>query len=403
MTVISNHQQSRGQRRRVLVTLCVTEITSWGVLYYAFPVLSGDIIAATGWSTGVVTAAFSAGLLVAAGVGVLVGRWIDRDGPRLVMTCGSVLAVLALLAVAAAPSPAWFVAAWVAGGAAMAAVLYPPAFAALTRWHGADRVRALTVLTLAAGLASTVFAPLTASLAAHLDWRWTYVVLAVVVAVVTVPGHWWGLRGPWPKPDGPSPARVHDRPQEIARSRPFVLLAVALGITAFTAMAVIMHLVPLMAERGIDTRTAAVALGLGGVGQLAGRLAYGALARHTSVRARTATIVLGTAATTAVLGVVTSIAALVAAAVAAGVVRGIFTLLQATAVTDRWGSTHYGRLSGLLTAPATVAMALAPWGGAALARLLGGYPAAFLVLALASLTAVALALAGTPTTPAPRR
>ncbi|MPZ93600.1 MAG: MFS transporter [Propionibacteriales bacterium] len=387
----------------MLVTLCVTEITSWGVLYYAFPVLSGDITAATGWSTGVVTAAFSAGLLVAAGVGVLVGRWIDRDGPRLVMTCGSVLAVLALLAVAAAPSPAWFVAAWVVGGAAMAAVLYPPAFAALTRWHGADRVRALTVLTLAAGLASTVFAPLTASLAAQLDWRSTYVVLAVVVAVVTVPGHWWGLRGPWPKADGPSPARVHVRPQEIARSRPFVLLAVALGITAFTAMAVIMHLVPLMAERGVDTRTAAVALGLGGVGQLAGRLAYGRLARHTSVRARTATIVLGIAVTTAVLGVVTSVAALVAAAVAAGVVRGVFTLLQATAVTDRWGSTHYGRLSGLLTAPATVAMALAPWGGAALARLLGGYPAAFLVLALASLTAVALALASTPRNPAPRR
>ena len=26
--------------RRVLVVLCVTEIVSWGVLYYAFPVLA---------------------------------------------------------------------------------------------------------------------------------------------------------------------------------------------------------------------------------------------------------------------------------------------------------------------------------------------------------------------------
>ena len=59
----------------------------------------------------------------------------------------------------------WFFAGWVLAGVAMGAVLYPPAFAALTRWHGPDPVRALTVLTLAGGLASTVFAPLTAALA----------------------------------------------------------------------------------------------------------------------------------------------------------------------------------------------------------------------------------------------
>ena len=44
----------------------------------------------------------------------------------------------------------------------MAGVFYPPAFAALTGWYGPDRVRALTALTLAAGFASTIFAPLTA-------------------------------------------------------------------------------------------------------------------------------------------------------------------------------------------------------------------------------------------------
>ena len=59
----------------------------------------------------------------------------------------------------------WFFVGWVLVGAAMGAVLYPPAFAALTRWYGPDPVRALTVLTLAGGLASTVFAPLTAALA----------------------------------------------------------------------------------------------------------------------------------------------------------------------------------------------------------------------------------------------
>lgn len=34
--------------RRVLVVLCVTEITSWGILFYAFPVLLGAIATDTG-------------------------------------------------------------------------------------------------------------------------------------------------------------------------------------------------------------------------------------------------------------------------------------------------------------------------------------------------------------------
>ncbi|HEU5420227.1 MAG TPA: MFS transporter [Streptosporangiaceae bacterium] len=134
----------RGQRRarqRALAALCATEIVSYGVLYYAFPVLGSDITSATGWSATAVTAAFSAGNLTGALAGVPAGRLIDRHGPRPVMTAGSVLAVAALAGIAAAPSYWWFAAAWLLAGIAMAGVFYPPAFAALTGWHGPDRVR----------------------------------------------------------------------------------------------------------------------------------------------------------------------------------------------------------------------------------------------------------------------
>ena len=75
-------------RRRVLAVLCLTELVRWGVLYYAFPVLAPWIAADTGWSSAALTAAFSAGLVVAAVVGVPVGRRLDRWGPRGVMTVG---------------------------------------------------------------------------------------------------------------------------------------------------------------------------------------------------------------------------------------------------------------------------------------------------------------------------
>jgi hypothetical protein len=67
----------------------------------------------------------------------------------------------------------------------------------------------------------------------------------------------------------------------------------------------------------------------------------------------------------------------------------VFTLLQATAISDRWGAVHYGRLNGLLSAPALAVTALGPWAGAALAGPLGGYPPVFVLLAgLACLAAV---------------
>lgn len=382
--------------RRVLATLCVTEITSWGVLYYAFAVLATDISDATGWSLSAVTAGFSAGQFTAAIVGIPVGRWLDRHGPHALMTAGSALAVPAVVAVATAQSVAWFIAGWVLAGVAMGAVLYPPAFAALTRWYGSRRVGALTMLTLVAGLASTVFAPLTAALAAHLDWRQTYLALGLILALVTIPGHFWGLRGAWPDPEPGGHATVGHTPDRIVRSRAFFVLVGALALTAFATYAVLVSTVPLLRERGIGAGTAALALGLGGAGQVLGRLGYTRLTLRTSVRARTALIALAVAATTGLLALLTSVVALIAAAVVAGMARGVFTLLEATAVTDRWGAVHYGQLTGVLSAPLTVTVSVAPWAGAAMAGVLGGYSATFLVLAAIAMLGAALSLASSP-------
>ena len=92
--------------RRVLVVLCVTEITSWGVLYYAFPVLAPSIAADTGWSVSTITAAFSTGLVVSAAVGIPAGGWLDRcgPGPALAGVLGGYPAVFRLLALIAVVS-----------------------------------------------------------------------------------------------------------------------------------------------------------------------------------------------------------------------------------------------------------------------------------------------------------
>lgn len=384
-----------------LIALCVTEITSWGVLYYAFPVLAPTIAAETGWSIATATAAFSAALVLAALGGIPAGRLLDRHGPRVLMTTGSAVAAISLVLIAMAPNLVCFAAGWLVAGVAMTAVLYQPAFAALTRYYAPRHVPALTTLTLVAGLASTVFAPLTDALANVMDWRGVYLVLAAVLAVVTIPLHGIALRRPWPPAHtGRSPDGTGDlhRVSGIVRSRPFVLLALAFTLSAFAMFAVMTNLIPLLTSRGADSTTAAWALGLGGIGQVAGRLGYGSLTRHTTVRARTVWVLSLGAVTTAGLAVLPGpVALLTVIAVLAGAPRGITTLLQATAVTDRWGTAAYGSLSGILAAPVTTATALAPWAGAALATGLGGYPNLFVLLTACAVVAAILATAPTPT------
>lgn len=382
---------------RVLLTLCLTEIISWGVLYYAFTVLSQQISADTGWSPPAVTAAFSAGLVTAALVGIPVGGLLDRIGPRWIMTAGSVLGTVSVLAVVAAPGYGWFVAAWVLAGIAMSAVFYAPAFAALTRYFGTGAVRALTVLTLVAGFSSTVFAPLTAALSSQMSWRHTYLVLAAIMAAITVPAHFFGLRRPWP----PVMIAKHkvQSPTRITRSVPFLALVAAFALSGLASYAVIANLVPLMSQRGIGTGAAAVALGLGGAGQVLGRLGYHRLVRRVGVMPRTVSIMAGVAVSTALLGVFAGYWALLVVAIGAGVMRGVMTLLQATAVTERWGATHYGYLSGIVNAPVMIATAVGPFVGAALASLLGGYAAMFIALGAVAAAGALLAMATTTRVP----
>ncbi|NUW30962.1 MFS transporter [Nonomuraea sp. SMC257] len=381
--------------RRALVALCVTELTSWGTLYYAFPVVLTELVRDTGWPMTTAMGAFSAGLLTSAAFGAPVGRILDRHGPRRVMTTGSVLGTGALLAVAAAPGLPWFVAAWMLAGLAQSALLYPPAFAALTRWYGPARIRPLTTLSLVAGLSSTVFAPLAALLVTHLGWRATYLVLAGLLAVVTLPLHALFLTPPWPVSAGHSPERSPSRVRDVVRSRAFVLLAAAMSLAGLGLYAATTNLVPLLTSRGISTTTAATALGLCGAGQLLGRLGYPTLTRRTSARTRTTVVLVAAAAGIAALAAIPGPAPLlIAASITAGAVRGTYTLLQATAVGDRWGIQHFATLNALATTPAALAAAVAPAAGALLAGRLG-HPAAFALLAAVTLAGAGLAAGAT--------
>lgn len=352
---------------------------SYGTLYYAFAVLAPTISADTGWSLTSITAAFSLGLLMSGVTGVAAGRSIQARGPRGVMVAGAVVGAGGLALVAGASSYLWFLVAMLLCGAGAAGLFYAPAFAALTHWYGARRVSALTTLTLVAGFASTVFAPLTTALAEQTSWRTTYAVFAVLLLVVAVPTHAIALSHPWPVHQD-SEHVTPDR--EVLRSPAFLLSAAGGTLTTLAMFAALVALIPLLVGRGMTPTLAAWALGLGGAGQVLGRLAFPRLTAVTDVRQRVTWGTASLALTTLALGLIPGPAGLlIAVAIVAGAARGLYTLVGATLVSDLWGPERYAAINGVLGAPVSVATALGPFAGAWIAEASGGYPATFAILA----------------------
>lgn len=366
-----------------LTALCIAELVCWGLLYYSLPVAVTPISADMGWSHTTVTAALTVGLIVSALAGPSVGRMLDTHGPKLIMGTGTAIGVVALGLVAAAPNLVVFFAAWILAGFAQAATLYPPAFAVVTRWYGAERTKSLTTITLVGGLASTVFAPIIAGLIDAVGWRATYAVLAGLLAVLALPMHLLFLNRSWTdeaaaRTEKPSRAEL----RQVTRHPRFITLQIAVAIATFTLFAVTINIIPLIIERGADYSLAAIALGLVGFGQVAGRFGYPSLERHTSTRARTVILFACGAVGLWLLALVPGpIWLLIGIAMLGGGVRGCMTLLQATAVSDRWGTRNFGAINGVFVAPITAGTALAPVAGPALAGVLGGYPMMAVVMA----------------------
>ena len=122
---------------RAVPVLGVTQILSWGTIFYT-PVLIVPLIAAErDWSMSFAMGGFSVGLLAAGLSAPLVGRSIDRFGGHVVMTIGSLIGALGLALITLEAGRAAYFAVWIVLGVAMAANLYDSAFSTLGRIFGA--------------------------------------------------------------------------------------------------------------------------------------------------------------------------------------------------------------------------------------------------------------------------
>ena len=111
-----------------VLPLAVSQLVSWGSLYYAFAVISGPMASEMGWSKPSVDGALSAGLVATGLASFVAGRVIDVYGGRLLMTAGSIAAAILLLAWSQITELWQLFAVWIAIGSVFTMVLYESVF-----------------------------------------------------------------------------------------------------------------------------------------------------------------------------------------------------------------------------------------------------------------------------------
>jgi MFS family permease len=383
------------------ITFGFTETVSWGVLYYTFSVLIAPTSTELGWSRAEISGALSVMLVVSGLAGLGVGRWLDEHGPRLLMTAGSIAAVPLVIAWSQIHDLLSFYLIWIGIGVVFAATNYGPAFATMIVWFRRDRARALTLVTLLAGFASTIFVPLAAWLVSVQGWRAALVTLAVILAGLTIAPHALLLRrrpadlglgvdgDPLEPDDGASvaPPELSASFREALRHPTFKWLALAFALYAL-GVGVPVHLVAYLGDHGYSLGFAAAAAGGIGAAQVLGRLLFAPLERRLEPRTISVLIYAGQPLALLILLFAQSEIGIITFVVLFGAARGAETLVRSTIVAGLYGPRRIASIAAVLTLATTLTQAISPVSLGAVYDGLGSYVPGFWALIALSCVAV---------------
>ncbi|MEV0150417.1 MULTISPECIES: MFS transporter [unclassified Nonomuraea] len=398
--------------RRVVAALAVTQTVGFGVLYYVFSVLIAPMSRDLHAGASEVALALTLSVLVAALGAPLAGRWLDAHGGRLLMSAGSVLGTVAMLAWSRVQDVTQLYAVFALIGVASAMVLYEAAFAVIVTWFaGPRRAGALLAVTVVAGFASSIFMPLAGVLVEARGWRGALVVLAVIYGVTAIPLHAFALRRPHPAeavehtgPAGDStpvdaaPASSEaDRRAVLVRAatrqNAFWLLAAAFTLHGGAVATVSVLLVTFLVQLGHPPLLAATVAGLLGVLSVTGRLITTGLQRRMPAALTAAAVFTLQAVGAAVLPLVgDSLGGAIAGVLLFGLGFGVGTITKPHLLAERYSVLAYASLSGRIALPATMAKAGAPAAALAMAHATG-YGWVLAAVTLACLTAAATLVA----------
>ncbi|MEI7926405.1 MAG: MFS transporter [Chloroflexota bacterium] len=261
----------------IVAAAVVAQIVSSSTQAYAGGVFLTPMTHDLGWSRESFSAVQTVSTVVTGILGLVIGGMLDRRGPRLLMTWGSVIAGLSLVATSLVQEPwQFYLIRGVGQSIGLAMIGNLVVNVTVSKWFVARRGMAIAIASAGISMGGVAMTPL-AWFIDHYGWRDAWVLLGVWVWVLMVPTilvmrsapERYGLT-----PDGMSRdearafAERNRRPSassevqwtraEAIRTRAIWLVMLAYGIAGIGYGAMLLHLVPFMTDNGIARPRAAL-------------------------------------------------------------------------------------------------------------------------------------------------
>lgn len=372
--------------------LTFSQIIGWGAMFHCFPVYLAPMQSELGWSSTELNLALTIGLVAADLAAIPAGAWLDRRGPRVMMTLGAIAGALLLALWSRVADLYAFYAIWALIGVANAMSLANLPAAVVTA-NVRDYRRGIAYVSFFSSLASTIAIPAASLLVTTLGWRnglmiqaWLMLLGPALINAMVLRGARGSMMGTGTKsrPLEPSPV------PQVIRTRAFWLLTVACSVHWFVAMSVSMHILPLMQERGLSLGAAVAIIALNGPSAVVGRLlTFYAVPGNSGLT--TGKLVFPLFSLGALILALTGDGALwsfIAYAVVFGMASGVLMVVRQTSVAEIFGVRGYGSITGALATVAIVPRTVGPVAVAFMRDWYGSYDVVIWIL-------FALTVAGT--------
>jgi MFS family permease len=354
--------------------------TMIGVANFSLGPFMPSLEKAFGWSRSEVTSGFTLYAVICVICQPIVGRMIDRFGPRRIALTGIALTgcAISLFATANGSLTGWLLL-WVFYSLAAQLILTPVWSSAVASEFEAGRGLALATTLSGSALSATVVPIISTLVIDTFGWRAAYPILGGGLAALLLVVIWllfYSRRDRLRQSEGTAilPVETGLSTRQALRSPSFWKLGIAVFVSFSLVMAFSIHMLPILTSAGLTRDKGALIAGSYGLFAVVGKFSYGLLAnRFPGQVVAAAMMALPLASCALLLMPSPSTAACLMAICLIGVSSGAQLQLFVYLTTRHFGLLAFGTIFGFISSALTIASGVGPFLAGRLYDMSGDY------------------------------
>lgn len=407
-------------------------LVTWGVAIFNNGIFIAYFVDQRGWSPAALSIGPTLFQITAGLAGILVGRAVDRRGPRSVFLVGGGVVAIGIASLGFATEVWHTYLAFTVLGAGFACLHTVTLGKLVARWFVRSRTRAMTIATFGASIGGMILAPINANILGTWGAPAAGLLLGALAIAIVWPVATLVIRNDPAalglRPDGdPDPARAATEARdpavgpsavpaatgaphtperawtlaEATQQRAFWALALTLPLGMFAQGSFLIHQVSYLTSGTFSLVQAATVVTAVTIASTLGRALFVFVGDRLSPPVTNGIVFLIQAAAFALLAVAPNPAMQVAGSVLFGLTMGVLVILQPLSVAAAFGERTFGAIYGPIYLAIRIGAALGPL-AVGVGAVAFGYPAVWGLLSLGLVVAATAVVTTVPRHPAVR-